>query len=297
MHDIKTVAPETGPIDSIVWTAEVRFDYGPEAQVLSLQGWKGVVALYHEPVRTGSLPGPGPGKLTLAATWESEHEHSQMFSNSTATMRFRTALPGDALDRIEQFRAGGRLFARLEGKLRFFALGPIDADARTRIEALLACYDVGRKSIWNDLWGDSLELTRDLWTGTVLPVLRPPGRVVLEAALPKVESDQEAARRAFAYIAKAQASFDEGRYEPVGAAIYKALEALQTLFAHTDAAYGPTIRGFVKTEVGALSALANEVRHDEAKMKRPTSDIDRTLALHLLTATKSVAAVILATRS
>ena len=120
-----------------------------------------------------------------------------------------------------------------------------------------------------------------------------PGRVVLEAALPKLESDQEAAKRAFEYLAKAQAAFDEGRYEPVGAAIYKALEALQTLYAHTETVYGSTIRGFVKNEVGALSALTNEVRHDEAKMKRPTSDIDRTLALHLLTATKSVAAVLL----
>ncbi len=291
MHDIKQVAAETGAIDSLVWTAEVRLDFGPQAEQLFLLGWLGGVALYREPVASNSLP--ASGKLLLPATWESHPDQTKVFSSSPLLMKLRTALPGDAFDRIERFRDGGRLYARFEGKLEYLALGPSDAARDQRIGALLACLAVGRNVIWRDIWGDSLELTRDVWAGTILPALRPPGRVILEAALPTLASDHDAAKRAFEYIAKAQASFDEGRYEPIGQAIFKALEALQTLYEHTERAYGAMIRGFVKNEVGALSAIANEVRHDEAKMQRPTSEIDRTLALHLITATKSVAAVIL----
>jgi len=80
-------------------------------------------------------------------------------------------------------------------------------------------------------------------------------------------------------------------------AVFNAIEALQDLYPLLDAVYEEQmVRDRIKDQMRALRGLANDPRHDEAHLKRVPLTVDRVLAQHLITSTKSVARVIMQVR-
>lgn len=207
-------------------------------------------------------------------------------------MTFRVEFPGDALKRLEQFRAGGRLYSRLEGKFQYLSLGPMQVGQEdflvARAATLLTVMVSPQSLLWMNVNGESVEVTRDRWIAEVLNVLRDPTRVVLEATLPLAQAETDAGKRALAEIVDAQREFDQGRYVPCAAAIYRALEAIQSCGARLER-YGTFGARFALEQGKAARSAANECkRHDEAKLGREPTPIDRALALHLLLTAKSL---------
>jgi hypothetical protein len=178
---IKQVEPVPGLIPMLRFTTSIRVDVGQPLTRLFLTKWIGDVGLTTRPEGGGLMP-PGPNKLMLPATWTSEPEGSRIFSGQDHVAVFMSAVTPQTLDAIERFRNGGRLFARLQGKLQAFLLGRHDAPRNIALEELLTMLTDPGRGLWHNALSDTLELSRDLWCTDVLSVLRPPGRVMLEPA-------------------------------------------------------------------------------------------------------------------
>src|SRR5688572_13616431 len=112
-HIIEKVNAEKGAIDRLEWSVRAHVAPGGNRnRPIFILGWEGQIVFYREPIPSSILPSPThPPRLALAAPWINRAKASRLFVPSEVIIAFRTELPGDALDRIERFREGGRLFA------------------------------------------------------------------------------------------------------------------------------------------------------------------------------------------
>lgn len=286
---IQSVQAEAGLVDSLVWTVGLRIDLEQPVERVFVTRWTGDIVFSRENIRAGSPAGPVPTRArALRAAWVSEPEQARRFSGSNElTGTFRSELPGDSLDRLERFRNGGRLFARLEGWFRLLWLSEDDAHDPTRPLSYL--FDRGAPRIWWELRGPSYELTRDGWF-QVLADLRSPTRVLLEATLPTGTPFEEHGKRAIAHLAEAQRAFDDARHDETARLAYKAVEALQALGERVEGRYGGSVRRAFTSQCKALKDICHPERHDESRTHEPPR-VDRVLAEHILLTAKSLAAV------
>lgn len=289
---IKRVEPIVGLVPALRFTAALRLDLGEATSRLFVAKWIGDVGLTRQPEGPGLVPA-GPTKLVQPATWLSEPEGSRRFSSTDGMATFTCEMTPSIIEAIERFREGGRLFVRLQGKFQTFSVGVTGVTEQAAIGLFLRPLLDFRYGLWLDLASDSYELTRDLWCAEILPALRPPGRVILEAQLPLAVADEEHGRRALGHLDVAQRAFDEGRYEEAARLVYKAGEALQQLGSVVQARYGDLAQSSIAKQNSALQALCHPERHDESKVVGG-HDTDRPMALHLITSMKSLAAVYLA---
>lgn len=287
MNGIKKIFAERGLVDSITVDIDITIDVNVGEQRVFLTRWDGVLAFYRSDVAEYQA-GPKEGRVVLPAIWRPGEHDVRLVARTNRLMTFGVECPGDAFDRLERFRAGGRLYVRLEGRFQYLSLGRMRGDGSDPIEAVLLSLVNPQRVLWMDIKGEALEISRDRWIADVLNVLRDPSQVVLEAQLPVAHVDDDAARRALAEIVDAQADFDQGRYVPCAAAIYRALEAIQSCGARLER-YGTFGARFALEQGKAARSAANECkRHDEAKLGREPTPIDRALALHLLLTAKSL---------
>lgn len=206
-------------------------------------------------------------------------------------MAFRCDMGRDVLDGLERFRDGGRLYARVQGKFRalFFTDG---ATSQQMLHELLESYASHSRTLWLNVWGASLELTRDTWCGDVLEKLRPPGRFIFEAAIPVGTPSEDHGRRALEHLGEAQKAFDEGRYDETLRTAHKAGEALLNLNALVVRRYGENVQKALSSQVGALHRICHRERHDQVDASTLPA-IDRALAQHVLVSMKTLAATYL----
>ena len=290
MNVIRSVVAEASVIDSLSWTVALQIDIGVATQRVFIPKWNARMVFHKNEMTPVTMPPRGPEVLELRAIWSSDVRDSRWFSRIDRNVEFRTELAGDAVERIERFRCGGPLFVRLESQAQVLVLP--QGDAAEIASAIATAYTDPGRVIWVDVLSESLD-ARDIWLRNVIAVLRPPGRVLLEVAVPSCITDEPNAHRALAALEKADSEFSIGRYEEVANHVYKALEALQPLLHLVSSASGDMVRGRIKDQGSALAGIANEVRHDEAKLKRAVAKVDRALAQHLLISAKSLAAVIM----
>jgi hypothetical protein len=289
---IKKVEPVLGLIPKLRFATTLRLDAGPPRERLFIAKWIGEIGFTCH-AEDADYP-PGPKKLVLNAHWESEPEGSRLLSHSDKPSTFTCDLGPGILDAIERFRDGGRLFARLQGKLQVFFLKAHDAPLESVLTEVLISAGNDRRTLWQELRGDPFELTRDAWCGEILSKLKARRRVVFEATLPEATALEEHGRRALDHLDKADGAFDDGRYEEAVRLAYMAAEALQQLSAAVEKRYGKLAQKSIANQTSALRTLCNPERHDESKVDADGHEIDRLMAMHVLASMRSLAAVYLA---
>jgi hypothetical protein len=295
MHtcDIQDVEVVSGLIPSLQWTVKLRLSFGPEMQRLFPSRWMGEIAFTRQPEGEGSLSPTGPNKLVLPALWASESEDPPFWSNSDYVQQFRCEMRPDILDGIERFRDGGRLYARVQGKVQVFRLGTDTTNANSILLALAKSYASIPRDLWHNVWGASYELTRDTWCGKLLGQLRPPGRIILEATIPAGIPTEVHGQKAVEYLDRARRAFDEGRYTESVRDTYQAGEALQQLNSVVAARYGEKIQKALSAQIGGLHQLCNLERHHQKHDPSQSMAVDRPLAQHALISLQSLIAVYL----
>ncbi len=293
MHVIENITVERDAVDRLHWRVCVATDFFGtwQDQAFAFQ-WEGVAAFYRG--------APAGQRLQLAAAWANREQSARMRTPGQTRFEFVTELSPNALDRIEEFRSGGRLHGRIEGKLFFvYRDGPEGNSGGSRVpgrvpwvtELVTQMNDFGR-SMAADIRTEPFELTRDLWCQEVLGKLRPPDRYVLEVQVPLGTADGAAGRRALAHIDEARRAFDEGRWSEVARVCYRSVEELQQVMDRVEARYGSYARGRIREQAKELRSLCDPDRHGQ----RPSHDglvFDRVLALHVLAMTRSLAGVVL----
>lgn len=295
---IIAVTPIPDIVDRFEWTVRLGTGFwGLAPRRAYVLFWDGRIAFYLEPVPVGSMPAALPVRM-LPTRWTNRDSTARLFLPRETNFKFETDLPGNALQRLEEFRNGARLYARLEGKLVAAAQPEgIEREAaeHSGVDSLGLLRDLsdvmgepGRRVHGTDIRSEPFELTRDFWCETVLGTLRPPGRVVLEfvAGPPS----QEQATAAAAHWREAQKALDHGRHEEVARLCARALEELNKLLDAIEVRYGRFGRDRLAEQIKSTKSLCDPVRHAE----RPHHDglqVDLPLARHLLAVTASLIAV------
>lgn len=290
---IKKVEPVTGLVPSLRFSTNLRVDAFQSEDRVFLSKWLGEIAFTKKAEPSNGISPTGPNKLVLPARWTSEPQTTRTWARSDVFATFECDMTPEIVDAIDRFRNGDRLFARVQGKLQMWSTGSHGMPPNDVLKLILSGVTDSQRVIWFDVWGESLELTHYVWCEEILPLLRPPGRVVFEAVLPALTATEAHGRRALDHLDAAQRAFDEGRYEEAARLVYKAGEALQQLGAAVEQRYGALAQKSVAKENSALQALCHPERHDESNVVGG-HDTDRVMAQHLITSMRSLAAVYLA---
>jgi hypothetical protein len=161
---IKRVTAVRDATDRLEWQVTMATDiFGVRMNHGYVLNWEGSVGLYRQPDPPRSLrPSLQVARLGMQARWTNRHEAARLFIPTEKTFEFATDLPVEALDRVEAFRAGGRLFARLEGRVVIvFREG--NGGATPWFDDALALISSESRVPCCDVFSDSYELTRDVW--------------------------------------------------------------------------------------------------------------------------------------
>lgn len=278
---IAKVEPMIGADKRLRWHADSSSSWGAGSQRrrLLLMGFEGRLALYSEPVPGSAMPGPKtPERFVLGAEWVDRAGSSWLWTHQSNPLKFESVLPAGAVDRLEEFRAGRRLWARVEGK---FFYG-IDCDEVPHHQG--RTIQLTSQDPWLDYRTEPFELNQHDW-GTALAVLRPPGFTMIELHLPQGAAARNLAA-ATGYLEQAQTHFDAGQWADCLEDLFKCGEALLHERKALEALYDAGLTNLLQHQVSALKGVSNEARH------HPVSDkLDRPLALHLLVSTQSALAI------
>lgn len=285
---IEAVRAVRDAVDRLEWRVRLVAEWDrPQAELFILD-WDGDIAFCTERVDPCSSSGRGP-RLTLPARWLKHDRLPHVRASSETTCVFATALPRDALDRIESLRDGGRLFARLEGWVtivrRREAVNP--SGWLQGFVALAGDRQERRPMIRTE----SFELTRDLWCTEVLATLRPPGRHVVEIACPAPTAGS-GNQSVTVLLAKAQRAFATHQTEETLRLAYLVLEELRPSYDKLHGRYGKLIRDRVEADLKALMAICNAERHS-GKPEYVDCKTDYKLAQYVLIGTQNLAALVL----
>jgi hypothetical protein len=291
-HYIKSVAAVRDAVDRLQWEARISTTFGPEPAFIV--HWEGNIVFSGDPVRSHHGQGLSTSRRTLPARWANRETSARVLRPDESKFEFVTELPGEALDRIESFRDGGRLFARLEGKLFIVSRNPGHRDQPQMpwLDDVVDIMGRGNRPWSDDVRSEPFEL-REVWCSQVLGTLRPPGRFVLDLQVPTASPEGEVAQRALAHLDEAKKTFTEGGREgEVGRVCYRALDELRKLVDRVEPRYGRFARDRIAGQIKETQSICNPERHGD----RPEHDdltFDRALAQHVLAVTSSIAGVLL----
>jgi hypothetical protein len=293
-HYIKSVVAVRDAIDRLEWDTRISAPFGSAPSFVV--HWEGNVVFYKEPIASNQGMGPSFPRRALAARWTNRENAARVLRPDESTFTFVTELPGDALDRIESFRDGGRLFARLEGTRFVVNRDPgFAVPNQPKLPWLDDVADImgrGNRPWTDNVWSEPFEL-REIWCTQVLATLRPPGRFVLDLQLPSASADGDTAKRALDHIANAKKTFIEGgRDGEVGRICYRALDELRKLADGVEARYGKFGRDRIIAQIKETKSLCDPERHGDAP-HHDDLEFDRTLAQHVLAVTSSIAGLLM----
>jgi hypothetical protein len=288
---INSVRAVPDAVDRLMWDVDVRTDfYISTFQLGYALFWEGHVVFWRESVPAGSMPGPQTPRMTLPARWMNRDTAARFTAPQERRFEFAADLPGTALDRIEDFRGGGRLYARLEGKLAVIFVEPPrqggDLVGPMLLELGRTLVDSGREHAAT-VCSDPKELSRDTWCDEVLAKLRPQGRHVLEVTVPIGAAAGDAAAAALQHQRAAQRSFDGGRYDEAVRDCARALEHTTSLLDRAEASYGRSGRERIADQIKTTKSLCDPAPLAE-KVNQGRHRVDRALAHHVLIATSSL---------
>lgn len=278
-------------VDRLMWQVDMRTDFYTSVYQLGYAlFWAGHVVFWRESIPAGNMPGPQTPRRTLPARWMNRDTAARFTVPQERRFEFATDLPGTALDRIEDFRGGGRLYARLEGKLAVILMEPSRQGGDVVVPMLS---ELGKTLVESGrehaaaICSDPKELSRDTWCDEVLAKLRPQGRHLLEVTVPIGAAAGDVAAAALLHQRAAQRSFDDGRYDEVVRACARALEHTSSLLDRAEATYGRSGRERIADQIKTTKSLCDPAFVAE-KVNQGGHLVDRALAHHVLIATSSL---------
>ena len=277
-------------VDRLAWEVDVRTDFFTSRhQVGYALFWEGQVTFWRESVPAGSMPGPQTPRKSLPARWANRDKSARFTVPNEHHFEFATDLPGDALEKIEAFREGGRLYARIEGTLGVVLVEPRKGEEL--VGAMLM--DLGRVLVDSSrahtaqVRTDPKELSRDSWCDDVLGKLRPQGRHVVEVTVPIGSIFGDAAAAALEHQRAAQRHFDAGRYEETVHVCARALDQTSGLLDKIQTNYGNRGRESVAQQIEAIRSVCDPALPAQ-RSPHGALRVDRALAQYVLIATSAV---------
>lgn len=288
---IKEVRVEQDLVDRLVVRVEVPPSALAQGRHHVLLGFDGVLAFY----RTENHPhATVPPYRTLPAKWRWPSVLNSVSFRSGPTVRFiefDAPISREALARLDEFREGGSLHARIEGSVQVLSpkvpeRGEASGTSPLWIHGVgdLLSSDPGPAPI--ALTTETFELHPAKWSDLVLCKLRPPGHFVLEV---NASSATGVGEEVLEKYQKARAAFDEGRWDETARLVYIALEGMKAQVANIERAQ------FVKDQlinrIKAVNALCNRERHRDRSDEEPLR-FDRSLAQDALMSAASLMALL-----
>lgn len=238
--------------------------------------------------------GPQVPRMHLPARWIQRRETPvRMWSQTSSNVKFETSLPSGALNRLDDFRDGGKLHARVEGTVNLLLLrddslvGLAPTEQLTRI-----WWDTANNNfvVSDDILSESFELSKERWCTEVLRTLRPPGHVVFEMTVPRLEALGDAAKRCLGHLDGAQAALDQDRIGDSVRLVYRALEELRHFNNEANAVYGDYRQKRLAEQAKSLRSLCNPERHASEVKDGGLEELPRRLANYLLIAARALCA-------
>lgn len=228
--------------------------------------------------------GGGENVRLLPARMIGDDHHNELHRNSVSTMRCAIDLPPGGIDRLERFRDGGPLYARIVGG---FAYIPVGDNPNGEYQALRSLQGVGLNRSYS-IYGKANRIDPEQWSD-VLQVLRRERRLSIEVAIPakatpesllsELEDRQKAARRAL----------ENGSYAEVARIVFMMLEIMKNNPACVNERYSKSVCKHLNNMASGLRGVANLERHHHGT--DGYDHVDRALAVHLLTSFTTLAAV------
>ena len=284
-HAVQKVVAVRDAIDRLEWRVRIGTDFfGTNLARVFLSGWEGRVRFYRESA-------PSAKSITLRAHWLNP-ERGRFIAPQEQVFDFATELPHAALDRLDEFRSAGRLFARLEGKMLLIQKTESPDDrGRDWTQEVARFLGDPQRVMSTDIISEFFEMSRDAWCDEILGVLRPPGRHVIEVQAPSPSLANEGAVKVVSHLKEAQFAFDQGRWQETARVCYRALDELKGHAAAIEERYGQHAKGRVIDEIKAVCSICNPVRHAEAA-EHDGLEFDRALAQHVLIAASSLTGLV-----
>ncbi len=294
-HTIEHVQPFCDAVNGIRWHVRIATDFlTTEPRRAYVLQWDGLVSLYRESVPSTTTVGADHPRLTLSTRWANRNWSSRVHSPSDVRFEFVTDVSHEALDAIEEFRASGRLYARIEGILIVIFRGLTDG-VDNWAEGIKTLMGDNSSTHGQPIISEPLELTRDRWCAQILAMLRPPGRHVIEVQLPLASANDDnstAAKNAIMRLTEATEAFKYGRYSDVARISYQVLDELRKASAGIMDKYGMFAHKRINDELKALCSICNPTRHAEEPAHDGLS-VDRALAQYVLVGSQNLAGLIL----
>lgn len=280
-HTIAKVEAVADVVDRLEWSVRILADGWGLGRAYVLH-WDGHIALCREPGGAGS-------RLTIPARW-TNREHASRFVvlPGERMFTFATDLPGDALDRVERFRASGPLHAYVEGTFVVAFLRDGNSEDWTSAVANM----MGGTSRCDQSVRTESASLRELWCEKVLATLRAPGRYLLEVTIPRTAPEGEMAKRALARLGDAQGAFDLGNYPEVARLCYRALDEIVFSQESLRVRFGEFAGGSLHKQFKELKDLCNADRHGD-RPRHAGFEVNRAFAEHALITASSLCAVAL----
>lgn len=249
--------------DRLAWEVKLTLPRYTEkgTDTVAYFDWVGDIAFYREPLGTGALgPYPNPNRKSLSARWEvpirSLVSRSKTIECHPVALHLSTDLDTHALERLESFRAGGRLYARVEGRINLLYSSMTDRQLKDPSVSL-------RETIASE----SYELPPHQWCEEILPSLLPPGKLLVEIDC-SGELDSEPMNERFA---RARRAYYDGRFDDMVAELYKVFEQIP---APNSADDRDRVRGSLRNVHKGVKELLNLYRHhnpDAPALSRPVA--------------------------
>lgn len=295
---IVEVSPIQGVHDVILWTLEMQPDWwGTGIRRRLLLEWVGDLVLTREPIPRSSRQTRARTPMRLPTRWIDRERLTKVFSDRTYRFVFETVVPSEALTRIDAFREGGPLFARIEGQMftlvldEHFIRKSGESDPSERLLRAWNQLEDSSMSVWGEIYSEPFEIAKELWCSKILGTFRPPGRAVFEMIFPDLATSSDRAGRCIQYLKEAQASLDDHRPSEAARHVYRVIDVLSQLDESIRARHGEFIAKRLQQQRKELGAIANQERHGHKGADEAPPPISRSMAQHLLTSMWSLCAV------
>lgn len=253
-----------------------------------LLDWTGDVVLTRNPIASNSETSREHAPVRLPARWLNRERVTRVDSRHEHSFVFETILTSEVLNRIDDFRNGSSIFARLEGEMLTLIVERTNEDIShpynqpvKRTELWNQLSEFGR-SLWGRVVSEPYELSRDFWSRQILGTLRPPGRVLIEMKLPSAGGQSAIASACLKHLGNAQSALDDLRLEEVAAHVHRALEETSKLDEVVKSRYGGLITQRLSEQRDALMEVAARPQPEPDASDGSLPPMTRSLAQHLL---------------
>lgn len=243
-----------------------------------LVGFQGILAFYKDNVP----PGAGPSAAcSLPATWLKSPTALRHEPKSEKLLDFEVPMSKDAFLRLEEYRAGEVLFARIEGQVQLITRSNPGPQATSETVLWLDGLQTDLASPdgppIRDLRSECFEFHQERWSRDVRSILHPPGSFFFEFTVPE-SNDFEGVKDVIVNMEKARKAFVGGNYSDVLKAVLEALKAMAPEGHRIEERYGDAMRKLFDERLEGLKQMC-DVTPPKGLSTRKT--IDRTLAHHV----------------